>query len=66
MAHIECAKSDPDWIRTALGGFDDAGLRPGKSKTGEWSILSRNAKKIVLVWPYEVVFEDGTKWEIGK
>ena len=48
------------------GGFDDEGLRPGKSKTAQWSILSRNAKKVVLAWPTEVAFEDGSKWESNR
>jgi len=47
-------------------GFDDNPLSPGKSKTGEWSILSNDGKKVILAWPYEVVFKDGTKWELEK
>lgn len=46
-------------------GFDDATLRPERIGNGTWSISSQDAKKIVLAWPYEVAFEDGTKWEIG-
>jgi hypothetical protein len=46
------------------GGFDDDPLGIGKSTTSEWSILSKNAKKVVLAWPTEVAFEDGTKWEL--
>jgi len=46
------------------GGFTDDPLSPGKSRTSQWSILSRNAKKVVLAWPYEVVFSDGSKWEL--
>jgi hypothetical protein len=45
------------------GGFDDSGLAPGKMSNGEWSVLSRNAKKIVKAWPTEVIFQDGTKWK---
>jgi len=47
-------------------GFTDETLKPGKTSSGEWAILSRDAKKIVLAWPYEVVFKDGTKWKLGE
>ncbi len=46
------------------GGFTDDALRPGKSDYGEWSVLSRDGKKILIAYPYEVVFKDGTKWEL--
>lgn len=45
-------------------GFTDETLRPGKSTYGEWSILSRDAKKILYARPYEVVYSDGTKWKL--
>lgn len=45
------------------GGFTDDLIRPGKTDYGEWSIISRDGKKVVLAWPVEVVFEDGSKWE---
>ena len=44
-------------------GVDDNTLRVGKSKTGTWIVSSRNAKNILLAWPTEVVFNDGTKWK---
>jgi len=47
-------------------GANDIKLRVGKSNSSEWSLLSRDAKKIVSAWPTEIVFEDGTKWEINK
>lgn len=47
------------------GGFDDGGLNVNQTKSGEWSVLSRNAKKVTLAWATEVVFSDGSKWEIG-
>jgi len=47
-------------------GFADEVLRPGKSVTHEWSILSRDLKKVTKAWAYEVVFEDGTKWKLSK
>lgn len=45
------------------GGFSDDKLRTGKIQSGTWNILSRDLKKVIKAWPYEVVFEDGTKWE---
>lgn len=48
------------------GGFMDDGLRANHSSSDTWSILSRDAKKVIAAWPTEVVFEDGTKWEIEK
>nr|WP_068890373.1 hypothetical protein [Pedobacter panaciterrae] len=46
------------------GGFTDDVLKPGKTETGEWSILSRDGKKVVLAWPIEIAFTDGSKWEL--
>jgi hypothetical protein len=46
------------------GGFTDDALRPGASDYGRWSILSRDGKKILIAYPYEVVFKDGTKWAL--
>jgi hypothetical protein len=47
-------------------GFSDDKLRPGKSDYGEWSILSRDLKKVTRAWVYEVAFEDGTKWTLDE
>jgi len=44
------------------GGFSDDGLRPGATDYGTWNILSRDGKKVLIAYPYEVAFEDGTKW----
>ena len=44
-------------------GEDDDPLGPGKTRTSQWNINSRNAKKVIIAWPYEVVFSDGTKWK---
>jgi hypothetical protein len=46
-------------------GFADDRLPPGKTDSGTWSIMSKDGKKVVLAWPYEVAFEDGTKWELN-
>lgn len=48
------------------GGFTDDALRPGASDYGQWSILSRDGKKVLIAYPYEVVFKDGTKWELSQ
>jgi hypothetical protein len=45
-------------------GEDDNGIAPGKIKTGQFNILSSDAKKVALVWPDKIAFEDGTKWQI--
>lgn len=45
------------------GGFSDDAVRPGGTDSGTWEIYSQDAKKIVIAWPYEVAFDDGTKWE---
>lgn len=47
-------------------GFTDDILYPNQTTSASWDINSGNAKKIVLAWPYEVVFSNGEKWEIGK
>lgn len=47
-------------------GFDDDPINPGKSRTNSWSILSKDAKKVILAWPYEVAFADGTSWKLKK
>lgn len=48
------------------GGFADRSLGTGKIDDGTWSIMSRDGKKVVMAWPYEIAFEDGTKWKSGK
>lgn len=45
------------------GGYTDDLLRAGKSSSGEWDVNSRDLKKVLHAWAYEVVFEDGTKWK---
>ena len=45
------------------GGFSDTRLKAGRTDTNEWSILSKDLKKVVKAWAYEVAFEDGTKWK---
>jgi hypothetical protein len=48
------------------GGFTDYALRPGATDYREWSILSRDGKKVLIAYPYEVVFKDGTKWKLSQ
>jgi hypothetical protein len=45
------------------GGYTDIVLKTGKSSSGTWSVLSRDGDKIVKAWPYEIVYEDGSKWK---
>jgi hypothetical protein len=54
------------WNNGWGGGFRDEPLRPGATDYSEWSISSRDGKKILIAYPYEVVFEDGTKWLLEK
>jgi hypothetical protein len=59
--------ADMGTLREGWGaGFTDDAIRPGASDYGKWSILSRDGKKVLIAYPYEVVFKDGTKWELGK
>lgn len=44
-------------------GNTDRTLKAGKTSSGEWQALSKDVKKIIIAWPREVVFEDGTKWK---
>ena len=46
------------------GGFTDNELDPGKSSSGVWEILSRDAKELTLAWPIEVIFFDKTNWKL--
>lgn len=48
------------------GGFDDDELGIGKTRNSTWSVLSKDGKKILIAYPYEVAFIDGTKWELNK
>lgn len=48
------------------GGFADRSLSPGKTDEGIWEIMSKDGKRVVMAWPYEIAFEDGTKWKSGK
>ena len=45
------------------GGFMDNGLGIGETDDGEWSISSRDAKKIIAAYATEIAFADGTKWK---
>lgn len=45
-------------------GFTEDILKPGRSESGTWSVLSRDGKKIIIAFPYEVMFSDGTKWKL--
>jgi hypothetical protein len=45
-------------------GFTDSELGIGTTTYGTWEILSKDGKKILIAYPYEVAFTDGTKWEL--
>jgi len=47
-------------------GFTDDLLKPGANDYGEWSILSKDGKKVLIAYPYEVAFADGTKWILSQ
>lgn len=47
-------------------GFSDDLLRAGRSRDSEWSISSKDGKKITIAYPYEVAFSDGTSWKLNK
>jgi hypothetical protein len=64
----ETAFGDPADMGNSLnegfgGGYTDRSLSPGKVSSGQWSILSGNAKKNLKAWPTEIAFNDGTKWK---
>jgi len=46
------------------GGFTDDELSPGKTDSGTWPVYSRDGKKIIIAWPYEVAFSDGSHWKL--
>jgi hypothetical protein len=46
-------------------GFTDDALRAGASSNSTWEVLSRDGKKILIAYPYEVAFDDGTKWALN-
>ncbi|MBA3283887.1 MAG: hypothetical protein H0U27_02345 [Nitrosopumilus sp.] len=45
-------------------GFTDDALRPGVIDSGIWDILSKDGKKLLITFPYEVAFEDGSIWKL--
>ena len=52
---------------TGVGsGFTEDIIKPNGIKSSEWDVLSRDVKKIVIAYAYEVVFSDGTKWKTGR
>jgi len=53
-------------LRGFGGGYDDDVLNAGSSRTSSWEILSGDAKKVILAWPTEVMFNDGSKWDITR
>lgn len=47
-------------------GFTDDLLKAGSSKSSTFGISSSDLKKVIKAWPFEVAFEDGTKWVLKK
>lgn len=45
-------------------GSSDDGLNKSAIDYGTWEIMSRNAKKVVIAFAYEVAFDDGTTWKL--
>lgn len=46
------------------GGFDDEGLSAGRTTSSTWNVLSKDGRKILIAYPYEIAFSDGTKWKL--
>lgn len=46
-------------------GFMDNGLKPGKTTTSEWEILSRNARNLTGAWCIEAIYDNDSKWELN-
>lgn len=65
----ENAFGEPADMGSTIDGFGygntDETFPKGRTLTLTWNVLSRDGKKIILAWPTEVVFSDGTKWKIG-
>lgn len=58
--------ADMGSIRDGIGGgYDDDLLRKGSTTSGSWNILSRDLKKIIIAYPTEVAFSDGSKWKLA-
>lgn len=62
----EPAEMGNDIVKGAGSGFADDNLVPSETMTSKWEINSRNAKKVLLAWPTEIAFSDGTKWKLKK
>lgn len=63
-AFNEPADAGNSFIQGWGGGYDDEGLGIGNTTYSTWNILSNDGKKILIAYPYEVVFKDGSKWEL--
>lgn len=45
-------------------GFTDTELGAGSSTYATWEVFSKDGKKILIAYPYEVAFTDGTIWKL--
>lgn len=63
----ENAFGEPADMGGLIDGFStgqmDKPLKSGQIMTLTWNILSRDGKKVIIAYPTEVVFADGTKWK---
>jgi len=46
-------------------GFVDKELKPNENTRATFEVLSNTAKKVLLAFPFEFAFDDGTKWELN-
>ena len=46
-------------------GFVDKELKPNENTRSTFEVLSKTAKNILLAFPFEVAFDDGTKWKLN-
>lgn len=53
-------------IKGLGAGFTDTEINPNKTDTATWDVLSADAKKLIIVFPFEIAFEDGSKWKLSK
>jgi hypothetical protein len=48
------------------GGIDENGLGPNEYGNNTWFTGGKNMKKVVAIWPSEVIYADGRSWHAGR
>jgi len=48
------------------GGIDEKGLHPNEYGNNTWFSGGKTMKKVVAVWPSEVIYADGRWWHAGR